>query len=149
MSLELFHKVPAGAIETLFDEQNQSLSKRADLENYLVIENIKDNFKDFPSHYTQPRLNLEGEVLNSPRWRAKNPHDIFINLDGSIEMAVRSKKPKAVALVKWLTKKVVEKIQEEHQQAIMAMKIKYKPLSLQMKNINRKFQSSTRRLMTL
>ena len=33
-------------------------------------------------------------------------------------MAVRSKKPKAVALVKWLTKKGVEKIQEEHQQGI-------------------------------
>ena len=149
MSLELFHKVPAGAIETLFDEQNQSLSKSTDLENYLVIENIKHNFKDFPSHYTQPRLNLEGGVLNSLRWRAKNPHGIFINLDGSIEMAVRCKKPKAVALVKWLTKTVIEKIQEEYQQAIMAMKIKYKPLSLQMKNINRKFQSSMTRLMTL
>ena len=33
-------------------------------------------------------------------------------------MAVRSKKPKAVALIKWLNKKGVEKIQEEHQQAI-------------------------------
>ena len=33
-------------------------------------------------------------------------------------MAVRSKKPKAVALVKWLTKKGMEKIQEEHQQVI-------------------------------
>ena len=33
-------------------------------------------------------------------------------------MAVRSKKPKAVGLVKWLTKKGMEKIQEEHQQAI-------------------------------
>ena len=39
-------------------------------------------------------------------------------MDGSIEMAVRSKKPKAVALVKWLTKKGVEKIQEERQQTI-------------------------------
>ena len=48
----------------------------------------------------------------------KNPHDIFINLDGSIETVVRSKKAKAVALVKWLSKKGVEKIQEEHQQAI-------------------------------
>ena len=47
-----------------------------------------------------------------------NPHDIFINLDGAIEMAVPSKKFKAVALVKWLTKKAVEKIQEKHQQAI-------------------------------
>ena len=33
-------------------------------------------------------------------------------------MAVRSKKLKAVALVKWLTKKGIEKIKEEHQQAI-------------------------------
>ena len=31
MSLELFHEVPAGAIEMLFDEQNQPLFKRADL----------------------------------------------------------------------------------------------------------------------
>ena len=49
--------------------------------------------------------------------RAKSYH-VFINLDGSIEMAVQSKKPKAVALVKWLTKKGVEKIQEEHRLAI-------------------------------
>ena len=48
----------------------------------------------------------------------KNLHDIFINLDGSIEMTVQSKKRKAVFLLKWLTKKDLEKIQEEHQQAI-------------------------------
>ena len=39
-------------------------------------------------------------------------------MDSATEIAIRSKKPKAVALVKWLTKKGVEKIQEEHQQAI-------------------------------
>ena len=50
--------------------------------------------------------------------RGKIPHDVFIDLDSAIEIAVRSKKPKAVALVKWLTKKGVEKIQEDHQQAI-------------------------------
>ena len=33
-------------------------------------------------------------------------------------MVVRSKKPKAVPLVKWLIKKSIEKIQEEHQQGI-------------------------------
>ena len=33
-------------------------------------------------------------------------------------MAVRSKKPRAVALVKWLAKKGVEKIQKEHRLAI-------------------------------
>ena len=50
--------------------------------------------------------------------RAKNPYNIFINLDGSIEMAVCSKKPRGVALVKWLIKKSIKKIQEENEQAI-------------------------------
>ena len=40
MSLELFHEVPAGAIEMLFDTQNQPLFKRADLEKYLGIEDM-------------------------------------------------------------------------------------------------------------
>ena len=43
---------------------------------------------------------------------------MFINLDSAIEIAVDSKKPRAAALIKWLTKKGIEKIQEEHQQAI-------------------------------
>ena len=88
MSLELFHEVPAGVIETLFDEQNQPLFKRADLRKYLGIRNIGNNFKDFPSHYTRPRLEIEAEDLTAPLGRPKNPHDIFIYLDGSIEMAV-------------------------------------------------------------
>ena len=37
MSFELFYKVPAGAIETLFDEQKQPLLKRANLGKYLGI----------------------------------------------------------------------------------------------------------------
>ena len=118
MSLELFHKVLAGAIETLFDEQSQPLFKRADLGKYLGIRNIRDNFKDFPLHHAHPRSAIEGVGLYNTLGRVKNPHDIFINLDSAIEIAVRSKKPRAVALVKWLTKKGEEKIQEEHQQAI-------------------------------
>ena len=50
--------------------------------------------------------------------RAENAHDIFINLDGAIQVAVQSKKPTAVALVKWLTKKGAEKVEKERQQAI-------------------------------
>ena len=118
MGLELFRKVPSGAIKMLLDVQNQPLFKRTDLGKYLGIEGIKHNFKDFPSHYIRPKSEIE-EGGQTPHLRmTKNPHDIFINLDGSIEMAVQSKKPKAVALVKWLTKKGVEKILEEHQQAI-------------------------------
>ena len=94
------------------------LFKRAVLRKYLGIENIKNNFKDFPSHFTHLRSDIERDGQVSPLGRTKSPHDIFINLDGSVEIALRSKKPKAVAVVKWLSKKGVEKIQEEHQQAI-------------------------------
>ena len=49
MSLALFNAVPAGAIETLFDEQNQSWFKRADLGRYLGIVKVK-NSMHIPSH---------------------------------------------------------------------------------------------------
>ena len=49
------------------------------------------------------------------RGGSKNPHDAFVNLDSALEIAVRSRKPKAVALVKWLVKKGVEMLQEKHQ----------------------------------
>ena len=118
MSLELFQKIPAGAIETLFEKQNRPLLNRADLGKYLGIRNIRSNFKEFSSHHADPRSEIEGVNATNTLERVKNPHDIFINLDSAIEIAVCSKKPKAVALVKWLTKKGIEKIQEEYQQAI-------------------------------
>ena len=75
MSLELFHKVPAVAIETLFDEQNQPLFKRTDLEKYLGIRNIGDNFKEFSSHHVYPRSEIEGVGVTDTLGRAKDPHD--------------------------------------------------------------------------
>ena len=94
MGLELFHKVPAGAIETLFNDQDQLFFQKADLGNYLGIEDIKNNFKDFSSQYTRPRLDLKGVGLTPSIGRTKNPHGIFINLDGSVKMVVRSKNPR-------------------------------------------------------
>ena len=47
MSFALFPKVPVGAIETLLNKQNQPLFKWTDLGKYLVIKNIRDNFKKF------------------------------------------------------------------------------------------------------
>ena len=71
MKLELFHKVPAGAIGTLFDEQNQSLFKRADLGKYLGIRSIKDNFKEFSLHHAHPRSEIEGVSMIHTLGRAK------------------------------------------------------------------------------
>ena len=115
MSLELFQKVPAGAIETLFDDENQPLFRRSELGKYLGIRNIRENFREFLSNHACSRSEIEGVGVTYPLGQTKNSHDIFINLDSAIEIAVRSKKPKAVALVKWLTKKGIEKIQKEHQ----------------------------------
>ena len=71
MSLQLFHKVPTGAIKRRFDEQNQPLFKRADLGKYVDIENIKLNFKDFPSHYTRLRSGLKGGRFDPLPWEDK------------------------------------------------------------------------------
>ena len=117
--LVLFEAVPAGATETLFDNQNQPWFKRADLGRYLGILDIARNFKDIK---TTTRLEIMGQGQPLPRsgmrGGGKNPHDAFVNVDGALEMLVRSRKPKAVALVKWFTKKGVEKLEEDHQKAI-------------------------------
>ena len=110
MSLELFQKVPAGAIETLFDDENQPLFRRSELGKYLGIRNIRENFREFLSHHACSRSEIEGVGVTYPLGQTKNSHDIFINLDSAIEIAVRSRNFKAFALVKWLTKKDIEKI---------------------------------------
>ena len=92
--------------------------KRADLGRNLGRRNIRDDLKEFSSHHSHPRSEIEGVGHTDTLGRAKHSHDIFINLDSAIEIAVHSKKPRAVVLVKWLTKKGVETIQEEHQQVI-------------------------------
>ena len=53
-----------------------------------------------------------------PYSKVDHDHDTFVDLEGALEIVVRSRKPKAVELVKWLTRKGVEKIAEEHQKAI-------------------------------
>ena len=57
-------------------------------------------------------------------WVCRTPHSVktitmfFVNLDAALKIVVRSKKPKAVELVKWLTRKGVEKVVEKKQRAI-------------------------------
>ena len=114
MSLPLFNSVPVGAIETLFDDQNQPWFKRADLGRYLGIVKVK-NSMHIPSHFMCKRQDIKRVSRPVPLGKRKNPHDAFVNLDGAIYIATNSKKEKAVALISWLVKKGVEKLQEEHQ----------------------------------
>ena len=73
---------------------------------YLGIVDIARNFKGIK---TASRLKITGQCQSLPqsamRGGSINPDDAFGNLDSALEIAVRSKKPKAVALVKWLAKK--------------------------------------------
>ena len=111
----LFEAVAVGAVGTLFDDQNQPWFKRADLGRYLGIVDIRHMFKGIK---TTSRLEIMGGVQNPSLGKRKNPHDAFVNLDSALEIAIGSRKPKALALIKWLAKKRVEKLQEDHQKAI-------------------------------
>ena len=117
MPLALFEAVPAGAIETLFEDQNQPWFKCADLGRYLGIVKVKSSMH-IPSHFMCKRQDIKGVWPQAPLGKRKNPHDVFVNLDGAIYIATNSKKEKAAALISWLVKKGVEKLQEEHQMQI-------------------------------
>ena len=110
MSVLLFNAVPAGSVEVLTDENNLPHFKRADLGWYLGIININATYRDVE---TKSR----GVIWPHPQQRG-NDHDAFVGLEAALEIVVRSRKPKAVELVKWLTRKGVKKIAEEHQKAI-------------------------------
>ena len=68
-----------------------------------------------PSHFMCKRQDIERDCCTVSLGKRKNPHDAFVNLDGAIYIATNSKKEKAAALISWLVKKGVEKLQEEHQ----------------------------------
>ena len=120
MSIALFNAVPAGAIETLYDDEDQPWFKRSDVGRYLKIADIGRNFKELNGDIrTRQEILGPGGALPQLGMRGggKNPH-VFLSIDAAIEVEVKSKKPKAVELTKWLAKKGVDKIIEEKQQAI-------------------------------
>ena len=65
MFLALFNSVPVGAIETLFDDQNQPWFKRADLGRYLGIVKVK-NSMHIPSHFMCKRQDIRGPCRQYP-----------------------------------------------------------------------------------
>ena len=121
MSLALFKAVPAGAIEHIFAVDQKPFFKRADLGKYLKIADIGRNFKELngDKKIRQEIQGLSGQGGTRTRLGMRgggvNPHDVFLSLDAALDVAVKWKKTKAVELVKWLVKKGVDKIVEEHQ----------------------------------
>ena len=88
MSLALFNAVPAGAIETVFDYQNQPWFNRADLGRYLGIVKVKHSMH-IRSHFMCKRQDIKGVLVppqSGMRGGSKKPHDVFVNLDGAIHI---------------------------------------------------------------
>ena len=112
MSITLFN---AGAIEVLSDATGAPCFKRADLGRFLGLVDVKATYRDTS---TVSRKLLSNGVISPHPSQRQNDHDAFVDLEGALEIVVRSRKPKAVKLVKWLTRKGVEKVTQEHQKAI-------------------------------
>ena len=115
MSITLFNAVPAGAIEILTDAEGSPHFKRADLGRFLGIVDVKATYRDTST--VSRKLLSNGVGLPHPSQR-RNDHDAFVDLEAALEIVVRSKKPRAVELVGWLTRKGLEKVTQEHQRAI-------------------------------
>ena len=119
MSVSLFDAVspsgsaqgaPAGAIEVMFDEQNQPCFKRDDIGRFLGLADVARTFKNI---VTKPRLEMSrpehplltrSRMLKNSLFRSgmlKNPHDAFVDLEGALEIVLRSRKPKAVESVSY------------------------------------------------
>ena len=68
---------------------------------YLGIANVK-NSMHISSHFICKRQDIEGG-LSRPLGKRKNPHDVFVNLDGVLEIVTKSKKPQVLELAEALS----------------------------------------------
>ena len=81
MSLALFNAVPAGAIEILYDEQNQPWFKRAHVGKFLDLSTYPHLLDLNFTHEMYQKENKLWGVLRLVTQRSKNVHDdIFISL---------------------------------------------------------------------
>jgi len=113
MSLSLFNAVLAGSIEVLSDAKGAPYFKRADLGRFLGIANVRE----YVATTSRESLIQGCQAARHPT-QSQNDHDAFVDLEAALEIVVRSRKPKAVEIVKWLTRKGVEKVVEEKQKAM-------------------------------
>ena len=86
---------------------------------FLEIVSIKESMKNIPVEYMKYQGYIKG-MVTIPFHSNQKSTDIFLSLDGVIYVIVNSKKSKGRELTKWLINKGLDKIQQEHQQAIEA-----------------------------
>lgn len=94
MSIAFLNSIP--------DRSGKPIFKRADCIRFLGISRIEDMHKNVKN---TPRWDLSQEPApNSPSQRQNN-FKAFVDLDLSLKNIMISRKPKAIELQKWLTRK--------------------------------------------
>ena len=109
MSLALFNAVPAGAIEILYDEQNQPWFKQVHVGEYISIANMRDATSKLDPEDKKSRAEINvGSTDGSytPPKHAK-PHDDFLSVNGVTTILLNSRKPKARKVAAWLIRDII------------------------------------------
>ena len=97
MYISLFNAVPAGAIEVLIDTTGAPHFKCFDLRRFLKIVDIRATYRDVKITYRNLLIPHASDACLS---KDKNDRDVFVDLEGALEIVVRSRKPKALELIK-------------------------------------------------
>ena len=141
MSLALFNAIPAGAIEILYDEQNQPWFKQVHVGEYISIANMRDATSKIDPEDKKSRAEINvGSTDGSytPPKYAK-PHDDFLSVNGVTTILLNSRKPRARKVAPWLIHDIIPRgfnaIIAEKQQTIEE---KDTDLALLNDDINRK-----------
>ena len=150
MSLALFNAVPAGTIETLFDDQNQPWLKRAYVGKFLEITDIKASTKSEElREEMRERLTIPTGWITPP-WSGpkdqQNKTDIFLSVYGAFYVIVRSKKPKRKELREWVMRDIIprglndkiKELKDKHDEAIEDMTRRIEAIQLESENDARK-----------
>ena len=97
MSLDLFNAVPAGAIEVLFDKQNQPWFKRAHVGKFLGLPQIEKSLRALDERETSTRSEFDPTYTTTRGWSGpkgeQNKTDKFLSKKGLLYVINKCKKP--------------------------------------------------------
>ena len=138
-------------IEVLVDSEEENWFKRVHIEKFLGLKHNDTSVGGLDKCEMPNRNDINTTPYDTGGWPEPKDHqnktDKFLSVFGIMYVIIKSEKDKGKAL-KHILKDIVPRgldartgeIQGKHQQSITNReKIKQKPLSLQIKNINRKF----------
>ena len=97
MSVSIFNAVPAGVIEVL--SRRKRCTSLQTCRSWSIFRACQCQ-SDIQRHqYSLAKVTLKGGNFAAPYSQRQNDHDAFVDLEGALEIVVRSRKPKAVKLV--------------------------------------------------